>query len=58
VLGIKDAIGFEGIYYIDAVLSGICLIIIRFYTLKTDWSNYYLEMKSKGIPIPPDPNKH
>lgn len=58
VLGFKDSIGFKGIYYIDAAFSAICLIIIRFYKLKTDWSNYYVEMKNKGIPIPPDPNKH
>ncbi|EAR91039.2 oxalate/formate antiporter (macronuclear) [Tetrahymena thermophila SB210] len=58
VIGLKKKIGYEGIYYIDVIFSVACLIIIRLYKLKTDWSNYYLEMKRQGIPIPEDPNKH
>ncbi|KAL4512744.1 hypothetical protein ABPG72_020581 [Tetrahymena utriculariae] len=51
VLGLKNSIGFNNIYYIYAGWAVLSVLIITFYPFKVNWSKYYM-IKQKNIELP------
>ncbi|KAL4482857.1 hypothetical protein ABPG74_018883 [Tetrahymena malaccensis] len=56
VLGLKNSIGFNNIYYIYAGWAILSVLIITFYPFKVNWSKYYM-IKQQKIELPNQNNQ-